>query len=284
MSPSGASPPIVLVPVGSDEGALDACLAALDAGTPAGTRVWLADNAQSGPRGGALIDGWLARTRLQAAYTRRATPVSEAAHLDEALRACGKANVAILSHDSRPLPGWLDALSGCFEREALIATATPWCNAGETAAWPRVGDIELELPSPQRLADACRQLPAEAPGLPAAVAHAVLLRGDACEAAGGLDAVSFRSWPVALADLSLRLEGLGWRNVLCPSAFVLRDGESVPGNGDMDALAARWPNWNARIAGFLMDDPLRALREQLSTVLAGDSRQSPQLDLFPGVA
>ena len=35
--------PIVLLPVGVDDDALDACLAALDAGTPTGTRVWLAE-------------------------------------------------------------------------------------------------------------------------------------------------------------------------------------------------------------------------------------------------
>ena len=56
--------PIVLVPVGVDEDALDACLAALDAGTPAGTRVWLADDAQAGPRGTAIIEGWLRTTAL----------------------------------------------------------------------------------------------------------------------------------------------------------------------------------------------------------------------------
>ncbi|HET6397247.1 MAG TPA: glycosyltransferase, partial [Pseudoxanthomonas sp.] len=35
--------PIVLLPLGADEDALDACLAALDAATPAGTPIWLAD-------------------------------------------------------------------------------------------------------------------------------------------------------------------------------------------------------------------------------------------------
>ena len=55
MTPTGASLPVaslpvVIVPLGTDEDALDACLAALDAGTPAGTRVWLADDAQAGPR------------------------------------------------------------------------------------------------------------------------------------------------------------------------------------------------------------------------------------------
>ena len=282
MSPSGAPTPIVLLPVGSDEVALDACLSALEAGTAAGTRVWLADNAQAGPRGVALIEGWLARTHLQAGYTRRTTPVSEVAHVDEALRACGAADVAVLAGDARVTPGWLDRLAAGFRQEATIATATPWCNAGETAAWPRIGEIELELPAPELLASACARLAGEQPELPAAVGHAVLLRGSAFAMAGGLDAASFRSWPAALIDLSLRLSGHGWRNVLCPTAFVLREDEGMPGDGDMDALVARWPNWNARIAGFLMDDPLHALRARLGEVLARAGQPSPQLDLFPG--
>ena len=284
MSPAGAPTPIVLLPVGSDEVALDACLSALEEGTPAGTRVWLADNAQAGPRGVALIEGWLAKARLQAGYTRRATAVSAVAHLDEALRACGGSDVAIISADVRVTPGWLDRLAACFTQDATIATATPWCNAGETAAWPRIGEIELDLPPAALLAAACARLDAQFPELPAAVGHAVLVRGAAYASAGGLDAASFRSWPAALIDLSLRLAGLGWRNVLCPTAFVLRDDEGMPGDGDMDALAARWPNWNARIAHFLMDDPLHALRARLGEELAHTVRPSPQLDLFPGAA
>lgn len=284
MSLAGASLPIVLVPVGSDEGALDACLAALEAGTPAGTRVWLADDAQAGPRGVALIDGWLARTRLQAGYTRRAAAVGALAHLDEALRACAGADVVVLAADARPAPGWLQQLAACFALEPTLASATPWCNAGETAAWPRIGEIELELPAPELLAEACARLAAPAPELPAAVGHAVLLRGAALAAAGGLDTASFRSWPAALTDLSLRLAGLGWRNVLCPTAFVLRDAEGAPGDGDMDALAARWPNWNARIARFLMDDPLHPLRLRLDEELARVAQLPPQLDLFPGAS
>ena len=47
--------PVVLVPVGVDDDALDACLAALDASTPAETRVWLVDDAQAGPRGVQMV-------------------------------------------------------------------------------------------------------------------------------------------------------------------------------------------------------------------------------------
>ena len=131
--------PIVLLPLAADEDALDACLAALDAATPAGTPVWLADDAQAGPRGVALVERWLQRTRLRAEYTRRPQPVGAVAHLEQMLRACGDADVVVLSADARPLPGWLAQLSTCLARDASIATATPWCNAGELASWPRLG-------------------------------------------------------------------------------------------------------------------------------------------------
>lgn len=280
MSPAASSLPIILVPVGVDEDALDACLAALDAGTPAGSRVWLADDAQAGPRGTAIIEAWLKHTPLQGAHTRRASSIGEAAHLDEALRACGNADVAILASDARPAPGWLQQLSASLAGDATIATATPWSNAGEAASWPRVGEIAGLDEAPSRLARACVQLPARHPELPAAVGHAVLIRGSARLRAGGLDPSSYRSWYAALIDLSLRLSGLGWRNALCETAFVLREVEGVPADGDMDRLSVRWPGWHARLAQFLMGDPLHALRAQLGVRLAELDRGSPQQDLF----
>lgn len=277
-----SSVPIVLLPIGTDDDALDACLAALDAGTPAGTHVWLADDAQAGPRGLAIVERWLAGTKLAADYSRRQRSIGEVAHVDEALAACGEADVAVLAADAIPAPGWLAQLTACFARDPAIGTATPWCNAGEAAAWPRVGDI---APVPQdlaRIAQACTTMPPRHPELPAAVAHAVLLRGSARKRTGGLDAASYGSWYAALVDLSLRLAGMGWRNVLCETAFVARGGEGAPADGDLDALAARWPAWHPRLANFLMQDPLAALREELSRREAGVGGGPPQAELaFP---
>ena len=273
--------PIVLLPVGVDDDALDACLAALDAGTPAGTRVWLADDAQAGPRGLAIVERWLASTPLRADYTRRPRRIGEVAHVDEMLKACGDEDAIVLAPDAVPMPGWAAQLAACFARDAAIATATPWCNAGEAAAWPRVGEIAPMPDEPERLARACAAMPPQHPELPSAVAHAVMLRGNARRKAGGLDAASYRSWYAALIDLSLRLSGLGWRNVLCETAFVARGGEGGPADGDMDALAARWPTWHARLATFLMQDPLHATRAQLSALHAGIDGPRRQHDLFP---
>jgi len=280
VSPAGASLPIVLVPLGTDEDALDACLAALEAGTPAGTRVWLADDARAGPRAGAIIERWLAGTRLQAAHTRRAAPIGDAAHIDQAVRACGGADVAVLAGDACPAPGWLERLSAGLAQDPAIASATPWCNAGETAAWPRIGEV-VPLPAPpDRIARACARLAGEVADLPAAVGHAVLLRGEALRQCGGIDGKSFGSWHAALVDLSLRLAGMGWRNVLGADAFVAREVEDLPADGDMDALTARWPGWHARLATFLMQDPLQRVRTRLQRELAMLDPPPPQADLF----
>jgi hypothetical protein len=275
--------PVVLLPLGADDEALDACLAALDAATPAGTRVWLADDAQAGPRGLAIVERWLASTRLQADYTRRPRRIGEVAHLDDMLKACGDADVVVLAPDAIAMPGWAVQLAACAARDASIATATSWCNAGEAAAWPRCGEIASVLADAderERLARAAAAMPPVHPELPAAVAHAVYLRGSARRKAGGLDAASYASWYAALIDLSLRLAGLGWRNALCETAFVARFGEGGPADGDMDALAARWPTWHPRLATFLMDDPLRAMRAQLGELLRTLGPPEPQRELF----
>jgi len=273
--------PVVLLPVGVDDDALDACLGALDAGTPPGSRVWLGDDAQAGPRALAIIERWLARTPLRADYTRRRRMVGEVTHLDQMLAACGDSDVVVLAADAMPTHGWLPQLTACLARDASIATATPWCNAGEAAAWPRVGEIMPPPEQPELLAQACARMPPQHPELPAAVGHAVALRGSARQRAGGLDAASYGSWYAALIDLSLRLSGLGWRNALCETAFVARCSEGVPREGDLDALAVRWPDWHARLANFLMRDPLYELRERLLRVCASIEPPQAQRDLFP---
>lgn len=276
-----AALPVVLVPVGVDDDALDACLGALEAGTPAGSRVWLGDDAQAGPRAVAIIERWLARTPLHADYTRRRRAIGEVAHLDQMLVACGSSDAVVLAADAMPTPGWLPQLAACLARDASIATATPWCNAGEAAAWPRAGEIVPPPEQPHLIAQACARMPPQHPELPAAVGHAVALRGSARQRAGGLDAASYGSWYAALIDLSLRLSGLGWRNALCETAFVARGFEGAPRDGDLEALAVRWPDWHPRLANFLMRDPLSRVRDQLQQLCAGMQPPQVQHELFP---
>ncbi|PJJ99685.1 glycosyltransferase [Lysobacteraceae bacterium NML03-0222] len=272
--------PVVLLPIGSDDAALDACLAALECSTPAGTRVWLLDDAQAGPRGVEIIQRWLRITGLQAEYTRRQQPVGEAAHLAEGVRACGDLDIVVLAPDVRPTPGWLTQLAACLRRDPTIATATPWSNAGEHAGWPQLGGVQPAPSDLARIAAAAAQMPPLHQELPNAGTHAVLLRGTPRKRSGALDGESFTSWAAALTDYSLRLAAMGWRNVLCETAFVARDHESWHGEGDQALMAVRWPDYRPRLYRFLTQDPLRASREQLQALYAQAAEASPQDDLF----
>jgi hypothetical protein len=142
-----------------------------------------------------------------------------------------------------------------------------------------VGEIAPIPDAPERLAQAAASLPPHHPELPAAVGHALFLRGSARRRAGGLDAASYASSCAALIDLSLRMAGLGWRNVLCETAFVGRRGEGVPLGDDVETLAVRWPAWHARLAQFLMQDPLHALRQSLRHAFENAELRT-QPDLF----
>lgn len=281
----GAGLPIVIVPVGPDDAALDACLAALDAATPAGTRVWLADDACGGPRVRAVVDAWLARTPLRAEYGRRPVARGEVAHLDEVLAACGDDDVAVLAADACPAAGWLVRMARTLASDPAIATVTPWSNAGETAAFPRLGECAPLPAQPDAIARAAADAGGEPLALPAAVGHAVLLRGGLRRRTGGLDTATYRSWYGALTDLSLRLQAHGRRHVLCTQAYVARAAEGRPAEGDLDRLAARWPHWNAALAGFLMADPPHARREAVRAALARqEAAVATQAELFADMA
>ncbi|MGY4517209.1 glycosyltransferase family 2 protein [Lysobacter sp. HA18] len=279
----GDALPIVVVPVGTDDAVLDGCLAALEATTPARTRVWLADDARGGPRVRAVVDAWLATTRMSADYSRRPRSLGEAAHLADVLRTCGDADVVVLADDARPAPGWLTRVTRCLHDAPHASTVTPWSNAGETAAWPRLGDVTPLPDDTSRLADVLAEAALDPAPLPAAVGHAVLIRGSACRKAGGVDATSYASWYAALIDLCLRLQAFGGSDLLCTQAFVGRLDEGHPADGDLDRVAARWPHWNTRLAEFLMGDPLREQRERIAEVIAQRAGADAQADLF-GVA
>lgn len=276
-----AALPVVVVTVGVDEQALDACLAALDASTPAGTRVWLADNAQGGPRVRAVVDAWLAATRLHAEYGRRPRALREAAHVAQVLDACGDADVCVLAGDARPAPGWLTRMTRVLADAPDAATVTPWCNAGETAAWPRLGDVAPMPGDAARVSTVLRDAALAPAPLPAAVEHAALLSGAWRRRTGGIDAESYASWYAALIDCSLRAAAFGARNLLCTQAFVARPAEGRPADGDLDRLAARWPHWNAALADLLMHDPLHAQRAALAAAFARErAGDAAQADLF----
>ena len=80
---------------------------------------------------------------------------------------------------------------------------------------------------------------------------------------------------------------MGWCNVLCPTAYVVHHGGAsfgplgrAPNGEGLARLLARWPDYHERVARFILDDPLRPLRDRLHERLAALAASGPQRDLF----
>jgi GT2 family glycosyltransferase len=274
--------PTVLVPLQAPTPAgLDACLAALDRTLPDGAPVLLADDACADPRIASLAVGWCDRTRLGARYLRRERPLGLAGNVAAALADTGDADLILLRSDSEPTPGWLPQLQRAAASAPRAATIAAWSGEGELAAFADAAPANA-------IAEAAASLDwPQPPALPAAAGPALLLRRAALRHLGGLDAESFAGW-CAFDDLCRRADALGWSNLLCPAAYVAAMGrmpecrvrQDAGSGGELERLQARWPDFQERVARFILDDTLRPLRERLRARIAELARGGPQRDLF----
>jgi GT2 family glycosyltransferase len=271
VSPARAT---VLVPVQAPAPGLDACLAALERSLPDGAPVLVVDDGGSDPRIGVLVLGWCARTRLAARYLRRERPWGLPATLAAAFE-IEAGDIVLLRPDAEVTPGWLSQLELASVSRPRVACVAAWSGANELASF-------VDAAAPEAIAQAAGSLDwPSPPPLPAAAGPVLYLRREALRALGGLDTSSFHGWG-ALDDFCRRAEALGWDNLLCPATYVARGGDADGGAtfGEIERLQVRWPDFQERIARFLLDDPLRPLRERLRARLDELSRGGPQGDLF----
>ncbi|MFN7212077.1 MAG: glycosyltransferase family 2 protein [Lysobacteraceae bacterium] len=284
---SGPSLPTVVVPVFNALEALDACLGALDRTLPAGARVHLADDASTDPRIARVVDDWAGRTRLRATVARRARNLGFPANCNAALDETGEADVVLLNSDTEPAGDWLQRLAACAAAGPAIASATPWSNNGEIVSFPNFVSPNPLPEDPEAIARAAARLVPRYPDLPTAVGFCMFVRRAAWRALGGFDAETFGRGYGEENDWCLRAEAHGWRHALCDDAYVVHHGHAsfaatglAPGGENLRRLNARWPGYNARIARFILDDPLRGDRDRLAAALAMLAAESPQGDLF----
>ena len=278
-----ASLPTVVVPVFNSFAGLDACVASLERTLPAGSAVLIADDASSDPHIEPLARGWCYRSKLAARYVRREHRLGLAANCNAAISATGSDDVVLLKPDAVTTPGWLQQVARCAAGDPRIATITPWSNHADLCSFPRFGE---ENPPPEFL-DAIAEAAAsavwsECPELPAAVGSCLYLRRAALRQIGGLDADTFTGERV-IDDFCRRAAAMGWSNVLCPGAFIVRyGGDSSLGLSDNERslLVARWPDYQEQVARFILSDPLCPLRERLQARIDELARSGPQRDLF----
>jgi len=280
--------PTVIVPIHNAFEALDACLASLDRTLPAGSKVLLADDASTDPRISPMARGWCYRSALDARYVLREQNLGFPANCNAAFAETGDADLVLLNSDTIATPGWLQQIARCADRDPRIATVTPWSNNAEICSFPRFCEANPVPEHPDTLAEAAAMtLEPDLVELPTAVGFCMYVRRAALRQLGGFDAATFGLGYGEENDFCLRAAAMGWRNVLCETAYVVHQGNASFGpldiapNGDnLARLLARWPDYNERVARFIMADPLRPHRERLQENLEKLARSGPQRDLF----
>jgi GT2 family glycosyltransferase len=280
--------PTVIVPVFNALVALDACLASLDRTLPRAARVLVADDASTDPRIAGLLGDWVQRTPLVAEIVVREHNLGFVGNVNLAFAESGDADVVLFNSDAAATQGWLQRIADCAASDPRIATITPWSNNAEICSFPALCEDNPVPDDPDRIAAACASAGApQYPELPTGVGFCMYIRRAALRQAGNFDAATFGRGYGEENDFCLRVAGIGWRNVLCDDAYVVHAGNASfgplgerPGGDNMRRLLARWPDYQERVAEFILADPLRPLRERILRRLGQLQSPRVQSDLF----
>jgi GT2 family glycosyltransferase len=279
------STPLIVLPVYGAAAELADCLESLERTLAPGVPVLIADDASPGQDVAQVLAQAQERGRLALRHARRARNLGFVGNVNLALRESAPHDVILLNSDTVTSPGWYEAMVRCADSDPRIATITPWSNNAEICSVP---DFCRSAPIPQDLgavaAAAAAGQPAY-PELPTGVGFCMFLRRAALDALGDFDQATFGRGYGEENDWCLRAEAHGWRNVLCDDAYVAHRGGAsfsavglAPGGENLARLNARYPGYNARIAEFILQDPLKPHRERLAQRLR--AALPAQRDLF----
>lgn len=266
-------PVAVVVPVYRDRAATLACLDAVFATVPAGTTIFVVDDATPEPDLAAALDrlARAGRVRLLRHARNRGFPQAANTGLREAAALRGGPDVVLLNSDTLPAPGWLDVLRRVVHASGDIGTASPLSNDATILTYP---DPNKPAPPPADLAAlgtlAARVHPATAVDIPTAVGFCMYIRRECLAATGLLRADVFAQGYGEENDFSIRARHLGWRHVAVPGAFVAHLGGRSFGTAqaallarNLDVLERLHPGYAALIAVWQSRDPLAPARRAL---------------------
>ena len=268
---------LVCVPVYDGFDSVQRCLQALvSSPVSAAFRTLIIDDASPDPRIAPMLDAHaLNHSNTQVrhnagnrGFTWNVNQAFAAARADEP--------VCLLNSDALVTTGWLDQMLACVERDATVGTVTPFSNNATICSFP---DFSRGWPVPEsdereRVARALRERPADAIDVPTGVGFCMLISA-ACRARVGLfDLENFPRGYGEENDFCLRAKAAGFRNVLCPNAYVAHEG-GVSFSDSTEALMkagaarllAKHPTYDAQVAEWIARDPAKARREEIASML-----------------
>lgn len=251
-----------------------ACLDAVLATVPPGTRVHVVDDASPEPALAAALDGLArdGRIRLIRLTENRGFPAAANA----GLRACGRRDAVLLNSDTSVPPGWLERLRAAAYAAPDIGTATPLSNDATILSYPDpAGGNEAPdaagVEALDRLAQ--RANGAAVADIPTAVGFCMYLRRDCLDRVGPLREDLFAQGYGEENDLCRRAAGLGFRHVAALGVFVGHLGGQSFGAArthlltrNLAVLNRLHPGYDALVAEHIRADPLAPARRRMDAL------------------
>lgn len=264
----------IVLPVFNAAAALSACLHALQQSVAPHTRILFVDDASTDPAVAPLIERFLVHWH-SAELLRNPRNLGFVGTVNRALAQSPGEDVLLLNTDTIPTPGFLEAMLASAGCDARIASVTPFSNNAEICSFPEFCRPNPVPAQPQAVAAAFRAEAPDAVDLPTGVGFCMWMRRAALDALGDFDAATFGRGYGEENDWCMRATAHGWRNVLCPAAYVAHVGHASfaatgerPGGENLARLSARYPRYNALVADFIERDPLAAIRARVAARLA----------------
>ena len=264
----GAAPVTVVIPLHRGLETSRACLDAVLATVPAGTRIVVVDDASPEPALAALADALARAGRVRLVRHRRNRGFPAAANAGLRL---ARGDAVLLNSDAVPAPHWLARLRDVAWSRPDIGTVTPFSNEASLLSYPdsaRANPVPADLARLGRLADAANR--GQAIEIPTGVGFCLYIRRDCLAAVGLLRQDVFAQGYGEENDFCLRARHLGWRHAAAPGVFVAHVGGASFGAGRA-ALMARnaailerlHPGYAALVAAHHEADPLAPARRRL---------------------
>jgi GT2 family glycosyltransferase len=189
------------------------------------------------------------------------------------------AHAVILNSDALPPPGWLDRLLAPIQRDATIASVTPFSNDAEILSVPRASHrMSLEVGVGDRIDEAARRFRpdrAEIP-VPVGIGFCMAMNRDFLRQIPVFDAAFGRGYGEEV-DWCRKASALGGRHVGLASLFVHHIGGASFGSAEKQArvarnnalVARRHPAHDSEVQRFLEEDPAFDHRFALALAQAG---------------
>jgi len=180
--------------------------------------------------------------------------------------------LVLLNSDTEVPPRWLERLILPLQRDASIASVTPFSNAATICSFPiALKDNPLYLGlSIEQIDQAFNGVGSTAPpiDIPTGVGFCMAMRKSVIDQIGAFDPIYGRGYGEE-NDWCMRAAARGHRHVLVANVFVYhKHGGSFQSeererliNGNLQVLKARYPKYHELVEAHIQADPAKALRE-----------------------